>query len=310
MKQMKWMLLIGSLLGVSAALSAQPQSLVKSVESVADGVWMAQTSKGVNAGWFLLGDEVIAVDAGSDTATGKELLAKIKETAGKPVRFLIITHAHGDHAGGIGPFVSAGATVICQERAGGPIAQLVSGEAASKAGVLLVTDSMAFYGGSRLVALYRVGPAHTQGDLVVYLPDDKVLFVGDVATNQKAPYMQSPDVDPKGWEQTLIKLTKLDVDRIVFGHGPLGSKDALTNTLTYVHKVNELAAKMISDNVPEDLIDANLHNIQENGKAISVGPEFVANVRAAMRAERASAGPASTTPAPSPVPTPASKKKG
>ena len=308
MKQMKWILLMGSLLGAWATLSAQTQSFVKSVESVADGVWMAQTSKEVNAGWFLVGDEVIAVDAGSDAATGKELLAKIKETAGKPVRFLIITHAHGDHAGGIGPFVSAGATVICQERAAPAIAQLASREAGSKAGVVVVTDSVAFYGGSRRVAIYRVGPAHTQGDLVIYLPDDKVLFVGDVATNQKAPYMQSPDVDPRAWEQTLAKLTKLDADRIVVGHGPLGTKDALTNTLAYVHKVNELAAKMIADNVPESLIDANLHTLKEEGKTIQATPEFIANVRAAIRAEKAGAGAASTTPATSPTPT--SKKKG
>src|SRR5215472_7159287 len=193
MKRMKSILMTAALLAVSAALSAQAPSLVKSVESVADGVWMAQTSKEVNAGWFLLGDEVIAVDAGSDAATGKELLAKIKETAGKPVRFLIVTHAHGDHAGGIGPFVSAGATVICQEGAAPGIAQLASREAGSKAGVVVVSESMAFYGGSRRVAIYRLGPAHTQGALVIYLPDDKVLFVGDVATNQKAPYMQPPD---------------------------------------------------------------------------------------------------------------------
>jgi len=299
-------ILLGAVvLGFSASMRAESQ--VTSVESVANGVWMARTSKEVNSGWFLLGDEVIAVDAGSDAATAKELLGKIKETAGKPVRFLVITHAHGDHAGGIAPFVEAGATVICQEHAAPAVATLAARETGSKAGTIVVTDSMAFYGGSRRVAIYHLGAAHTQGDLVIWLPDDKVLFVGDIATNQRAPYMQSPDVDPKGWEQALAKLAKLDADRIVVGHGPLGSKDSLSSTLAYVHKVNELAAKMIAEKVPDDLIDANLHNIKEGGKTISATPELIANVRAAIRAEKASATEA--VPPPNPPRTPAPQKK-
>src|SRR5262245_16661554 len=226
-KNLKRILLWAVLLGFSAAMWAQSQ--VTSVESVVDGVWMARTSKEVNSGWFLLGDQVVAVDSGSDEATSKELLGKIKETAGKPVRFLVITHAHGDHAGGIGPFVAAGATVICQEHAAAPVATLAAQESGSKSGVVVVSDSMAFYGSSRRVAIYHLGAAHTQGDLVIWLPDDKVLFTGDIATNQRAPYMQSPDVDPKGWEQSLAKLAKLDADRIVVGHGPVGNKDALSS---------------------------------------------------------------------------------
>src|SRR5262249_33928042 len=110
---------------------------------------------------------------GIGRGSAKELLGKIKETAGKPGRFLVITHAHGDHAGGIGPFVAAGATVICQEHAAAPVATLAAQESGSKSGVVVVSDSMAFYGSSRRVAIYHLGAAHTQGDLVIWLPDDK-----------------------------------------------------------------------------------------------------------------------------------------
>jgi cyclase len=282
------------------------------VESVADGVWVAHTNKDVNAGWFVLGDEVIAVDSGSDAATAKELLGKIKETAGKPVRFVIVTHAHGDHGGGLSPFVVAGATVICQEHAGSAVAQLVSSETSSKTGVVAINDYMAFFGGSRRVAIYHFGPAHTQGDLVVWLPDDKVLFTGDIATDQRAPYMQSADVDPKGWEQVLTKLSRMDVDRIIVGHGPVGTKEALTVSLAYVHKVNELAAKMIAEDVPDNLIDAKLHYAEEGKATTTISPMLLGNVRAAIRAQKASAASASQTPAPTPKPvqTPGPPKKG
>src|SRR5215467_4723661 len=79
---------------------------VSGVEKVANGVWMAQTAAGSNVGWFLVGDEVVAVDSGGDAATGKAMLEKIQETAGKPVRYLVITHAHGDHGGGAGAFAA------------------------------------------------------------------------------------------------------------------------------------------------------------------------------------------------------------
>lgn len=306
-------LVLLALLPGRLAAQAQAASKVLTVESLADGVWQAETDEEVNAGWFLLGDAVVAIDCGPDEATGKAILQKIAETAHKPVRYLIITHAHGDHAGGAAPFVAAGATVICQENAVTGVGQLVAKESKSRSGLMALFDGLGFVGGSRRVAIYYMGAAHSRGDLVVFLPDDKVLFTGDVVSNKKIPYMQSPDVDPRGWERMLGLLLQIDADRIAPGHGPSGNKESIATTLAYVHKVNQLAQQMVADDVPDALVEAKIKFKEEN-----VNEPLVQNVKAAIRAEKArlAAGPpAAGAPAaaapkgPARTPTPASKKK-
>ncbi len=99
------------------ALAASAQARL-AVQKLADGIWAAQPDKGANVGWFLYGDGVVAVDSGGDAATAKEMLSQITETTGgKPVRYLVLTHAHADHTTGTRAFVAAGAQVICHEHA-------------------------------------------------------------------------------------------------------------------------------------------------------------------------------------------------
>jgi cyclase len=303
--------IVALLVSIPLVLQAQ-SSPVTAVEKVADGIWMAQTDKGSNAGWFLIGDEVVAVDAGSDPATGKALLEKIQETAGKPVSYLVVTHAHGDHAGGVAPFVAAGAQVLCQENAAAAVASLVQGHA--KAGLLALSDRLAFVGGPRRAGIYFLGPGHSNGDLFVFLPDDKVLFSGDLALAGRAPYMQSSDVDAKGWENILGRLAQLDVDKIVPGHGKRGTRQALAETYAYVKKVNELARMMLAERVPEDLVEARLRRPNSGIEPTAITPELVANVRGVMRADTAKAATPTAPPAkPAPTAKPSPKapaKKG
>jgi len=268
---------------------------------------MAQTEKGSNAGWFLLGDAVVVVDTGSDAATGKVLQDKVQETAGKPVRFVVITHAHGDHAGGLAPFVAAGAEVICQENAASAVAPLVTKASSTKSGLLAMSDRLGFFGSPRRAAVYFLGPAHSSGDIFLYLPDDKILFSGDLALGGRAPYMQSPDVDAKGWEAALNRLALLDVDKIIPGHGSVAERKALADAYGYVKKVNELAQMLIKENIGEDFIEARLRRPNSGIEPGDITPDIIANIRGVLRAEKARAAKS----APVATPTrPPEKKKG
>jgi cyclase len=285
------------------SLSAQGQaSRVTSVEKVVDGVWMAETDKGSNAAWILVGDEVVAVDTGSDAATGKALLERIQETAGKPVRFVVITHAHGDHAGGVAPFVAAGAQVICHESAAAAVASLAQ---SPKTPLLVLSDRLAFFGAPRRAAIYFLGPAHTRGDLFLFLPDEKILLAGDLALVGRAPYMQSEDVDSKGWENVLARLAQLDVEKVVPGHGKVGTRQDIASTLAYVKKVNELAQVMLAEKIPEDLIEARMRQPNSGIDPAAISPALIANVRGVVHTAKVKAAAAPTPAAPK---TPAKKK--
>jgi glyoxylase-like metal-dependent hydrolase (beta-lactamase superfamily II) len=300
-------ILLPALLLLFPIVSEAQPSRVTSVEKVADGVWMATTEQSSNVGWFLVGDEVVVVDSGADAETGKVLLEKIRETAGKPVRYLIITHAHGDHAGGTGVFVAAGADVISSESAAPGLAPLVGAAAKGKSGLLALSERLLLFGNTRRVAIYFLGPAHTAGDIVVLLPDEKVLFSGDIALGKRAPYMQSPDVDPRGWENILARLAKLDIEKVVPGHGTLGTRQAIADTYGYVKKVNDLAHTLVLEKVNETLIEARLQRPDTELEPASITPDLIANIRAVMRWE---IGKLAATPAPKPTKAaPAPKKK-
>ena len=64
------------------AQTAPPAPSALKVQKLADGVWAADPDKGANVGWFLLGDGVVVVDSGTDTATARDVLKQIAETTG------------------------------------------------------------------------------------------------------------------------------------------------------------------------------------------------------------------------------------
>ena len=292
------------------------------VQKLADGVWMGMPDRGANVGWFTATDGVVVVDSGNDAETAKSVLGKIAETAGKPIRYVVVTHAHADHAGGVAVFAAAGAHVICQENAVGPVAGLLAQARAAEhkppeAGVMAIADRLGFLGGSRRAAIYFLGAGHTNGDLVVLLPDDKILFSGDLVVSGRLPYMQSADADPHGWEQILTRLAGLDVTKIAPGHGDVGTKQSIADTLAYVRKVNQIAKQFIDMKLPEDLYEMKLRDPDNRIENVSVSPEHIGNVRAVVklertRMERESAAPAAATPsgpATAPRPTPTSPVK-
>jgi len=288
------LVLAAALLAIAAAFappaSAQTNNL--KVQRIADGVWVATPDRGANVSWFLASDGVVVVDAGNDAEIARAVLAKIAETAAKPVRFVIITHAHGDHASGAPVFAATGARIVCHENAAPAVANLLTkaraaDPKASDGGVLALADRIVFLGGGRRAAVYYLGAGHTNGDLVVLLPEDKVLFAGDPVLNGRLPYLQSEDADPRGWEQIVGRLAALDVDKVVPGHGDVGTRQSVSDTYVYLKKVNELATQFIQTSVPDNLYEMKLREPDNRITNVNVTPDHIANVRAAVKLERA-----------------------
>lgn len=179
---------------------------------------------------------VILVDTGFTDEIGKHLAKAIAKLTPKPVTHIINTHHHGDH--NLGNIAFKGAEVIstqqCKElveKTGYEWIDMVQNLSGSKfpntkpvpAGVTVAesTRTERVLDGVKVV-LWAPKGSHTPGDLIVYLPDDKVLLGGDILVNQITPNFRDGNV--KAWIGTLDEIQKTDARTIVPGHGPLMSK--------------------------------------------------------------------------------------
>jgi glyoxylase-like metal-dependent hydrolase (beta-lactamase superfamily II) len=157
----------------------------------------------------IIGDKgVIVVDAKTTAAGGKELLDDIAKITPKPVTTVILTHSDGDHVNGLASFPS-GITIIAQENdkkeqqaalaAGGrgaPPADHLPTQVVSKNKQNLKIDGVK-------LELFHWAPAHTSGDLVVYLPDQKIVATGDIIAGQGAPLIhREKNGSSEGWITT------------------------------------------------------------------------------------------------------------
>ena len=194
---------------------------------------------GGNSG-VLIGDKgVIVIDAKTTAAGGKELLDDIAKITPKPVTTVILTHSDGDHVNGLASF-PAGITIIAQEnnKKEQETALASGGRGAPPAGHLptaVVTKNKENrkIDGVKLELLHWA-PAHTSGDLVVYLPDQKIVFTGDIiATQLPDPLIHlEKNGSSEGWITTVKGIVALNTDQLVPGHGDVQTKAAVEKRLT------------------------------------------------------------------------------
>ena len=192
------------------------------VHELAPGVFAAKVNY-VWTGWVELPGGPLLIDSGLDERTATALADTIRARSGpKPAQYVVNTHAHGDHIGGNAYFASTGATIIAQSKVAAKIDSLTKASKPS----LRVERKKVLGPADRKVEIIWLGrPAHTAGDLVVYLPKQKVLFAGDLISNKAIPWMLDPQFDRLGWIASIDSLmSKAFVfDKLVPGHGVLGT---------------------------------------------------------------------------------------
>ena len=215
-------------------------------EEVSAGVWLATGSGEVftmSNSMVLVGEsDALVVDSHVTPAAARALLESLVAITDKPVRYLVNTHYHFDHAHGNHAFPS-GVEIIGHEftRAklsgeGGSVLEedtyrsfqnLVTADIAVTKGELVppnitlehkLTLFQATANGSREIRLLHLGRAHTGGDVVVLLPQERIVFTGDMMLPGLA-YMGDGHVDE--WPQALEQLKSLDFEVWLPGHGPV-----------------------------------------------------------------------------------------
>jgi cyclase len=214
---------------------------------VADGVFAYVQPDGswwINNTGFVIGDgEVVAVDASSTQRRTRALLDAIAGRSPQPVRTLVNTHHHGDHTNGNCLFTDA-AVVGHRNCREGVRAQTIGGldlvfgpvewgTLTTRPPNVVLDERLDVFAGDRLVELHYIGtPAHTTGDVVAWLPAERVLFAGDLVFNGGTPFVLMGSVE--GALEALERVRGFGATTIVPGHGPVCGATTIDPTLDAV----------------------------------------------------------------------------
>ena len=265
------LVLVGSTLFAGSADAQQPAHPPApppiTMKQIKPDVWAALGGAGGNVTIIVAKTSVVVVDAKQTEPGAKDLLAEIAKITPKPVKTAIITHSDGDHVNGLVAF-PAGTKIIAHENnkkeqetalaAGGrgaPPADKLPNQLVNKTKDVQTIDGVK-------IELYHFAPAHTSGDLVVYLPDQKVCSTGDIVVMNRAD--DNPNVhyekngSTEGWLESVKGMIALNADTYVTGHGDLATKADLQRKLNATTERRNKIAAMIKEGKTLDEIKAAL----------------------------------------------------
>ena len=217
-------------------------------------------SYGANAGIVIGKDVILVVDTLVSAKEGKRLLKDIRAISDKPIKYVVNTHYHLDHTFGNAEFYSLGADIISHVNCADAMKKNAADTLANAdaygltpedmEGTKLVypnltfTDKMGFDLGGLKVELIYHAPSHSKGSIIVYIPDERVIFAGDILFTDYHPYMADGDIS--GWQEMLDSIMAINAEKIIPGHGPLSTNNDLEDMKAYIvafdKKATELAA--------------------------------------------------------------------
>lgn len=238
--------------GLLAWAAAETKNVVR---ELAPGVWVRMGDRDrnqpANCGWVIFKDYVLVIDANFPWGA-REILPEIKKTTDKPIKYVFNTHYHGDHSYGSSIFVDQGATLICskdcaeESRTKGQAGwdkNTATGDFSLKPYRLAhptetFDKTKTFSDGEHRVELRLMGPGHSKGDAIAWLPKERILFTGDLCVNWKyGNNVADADADHDNWLRALDTMAKMGAKTVVVGHGDLGGPGVFAPQKAYLSEM-------------------------------------------------------------------------
>ncbi|HKR37000.1 MAG TPA: MBL fold metallo-hydrolase [Steroidobacteraceae bacterium] len=226
-----------------AHVAALPDNLEEKVEQLADGVFVIQNVAGQNQNTLAVAfkDYIVAVEAPGSSAGADQVIERIKAAIpGKPIRYVAMTHHHGDHIGGLRSFIAEGATVVTTQAnrevveamAAAPQLDRLAKNPRKPEFLFVQRGKRVITDGSRTLELLDIGPnPHAREMVIAYLPKERIVFQGDlffIPPNDAAA--GPPQASTVSFAKKLQEL-RLGVDRIASVHGRTTTMDELNRAM-------------------------------------------------------------------------------
>lgn len=234
-------------------------------KEVVPGVYWISDLSFSNCGYIVTDQGVVVIDTQLVPMFGNEMIKEIKAVTDKPIKYVINTHWHTDHVGGNEAFPPE-ALIVGHEFTRKIIAQRrkeqeegTIDENIKKLGKLTFTppditfdQNMTLYLGSTVIELMFFGGGHTGGDIVVYLPKEKVLFGGDLLIKGSGipDYRDDSNIDRQ--IESLKKMQELNVEKIISGHLGIAEKKDIQTSIDKLIAFRQQVKQYVDKNIPPD----------------------------------------------------------
>jgi cyclase len=212
-----------------------------SVQNVKGKIYQLKGGAGANNGFFIGEKEVLAIDAKMTEDAAKQMIAEIRKLTPHPISYIVLTHSDGDHVNGLGGFPQ-GINIISHEKTRVHMDKAFqSAQERSYLPNITFSDRLSLYLGGSLrgtrIDLLYFGPAHTDGDALVYFPDEKVAFIGDlIFIGRDMLIHRHKNGSSFGLVKVLKAILNLDAETFVHGHGDLATKKDIQNLIQSVEE--------------------------------------------------------------------------
>ena len=238
--------LVGTALLAPVALAGSPPASKLDTTKVGDGLYVIHNALVPgNVTVMVTNDGVLLVDDKFESDLDN-LLAEVRKLTSQPVKYVINTHYHGDHTGANARLQAMGVQVVASSNAR---AKMVEAKQPGWPSITVENRGTVHLGGKR-AEIYYFGRSHTDGDVVVYFPDQKVVAMGDMFTfGDDVPQLvdYAGGGSARAWPNTLDGVLMLDFNAVVPGHGPNATKADLRkfrdSTVLIQTRVKQLLAE-------------------------------------------------------------------
>ena len=251
------------------ASTADVEEKIISFSQLSKHAWAFTAEGDPNTGIIIGDDAVMVIDATATPVMAQDVIAKVREITDKPIKYVVLSHYHAVRVLGASGYKDEGLEqVIASHDTYDLIVERGQQDMDSEIGrfprlfnavesvpgltwpTLTFKGEMTLWLGKLEVKILQLGRGHTKGDTVVWLPEEKVLFSGDLVEYEAACY--TGDAYLADWPQTLDNLEALQPDKVVPGRGPALEtpeqvKEGLAYTRSFVTTLYRSAQEAVKE---------------------------------------------------------------
>lgn len=210
---------------------------------VRDNIYMIRSGMSGNVTVILSEDDGVLLIDDKFAQDHDGIMAQLRAITDQPIRYVINTHLHQDHTGGNAAMQALSADVIASENARRIMAETQSTGLPN----ITIDDYLRIYHGDLPIDLHYFGRGHTDGDVVIHLPTERIVVMGDLFATYE-PYVHlihyAAGGSGRDWSRTLERALLLDFDTVIPGHSGMTDRATLEGYLAETVRLQDMVRGM------------------------------------------------------------------